>query len=56
MAEFLLSLVIIVAALAGLGLGRLLGRPGIKGSCGGLAGRSAGTCACADRSGEKSAP
>jgi hypothetical protein len=56
MAEFLLSLVIIVAALAGLGLGRLLGRPGLKGSCGGLAGTGDGSCACRDASEKGTAP
>lgn len=55
MAEFFLSLVIIGAALAGLGLGVLFGRPGLKGSCGG-AGATDGACACADQSRETSAP
>ncbi len=54
MAEFLLSLVIIAAALAGLGLGRLFGRPGLRGSCGGLTGDQ--SCACKDAHQEKSAP
>jgi len=56
MVEFLLSLVIIVAALAGLGLGRLLGRPGLRGSCGGVAGADDGSCACKDAPQEESAP
>lgn len=56
MAEFLLSLVIIIAALGGLGLGRVLGRPGIRGSCGGLAGTAKDSCPCRDATREKPSP
>jgi hypothetical protein len=44
MAQIFLSLIIVIAAMAGLGLGQLLGRKRLKGSCGGLAGT--GACAC----------
>lgn len=44
MASFLLSLIIIVAALAGLGLGLLCGRRPLTGTCARLPGQSA--CAC----------
>jgi hypothetical protein len=44
MAQIFLSLIIVLAAMAGLGLGQLLGRRRLKGSCGGLAG--SGACAC----------
>ena len=44
MASFLLSLIIIIAALAGLGLGVLCGRRPLAGSCGGITGT--GPCAC----------
>jgi uncharacterized protein len=36
MAAFLMTVGLILGALAGLGLGTLFGRPPIKGSCGGL--------------------
>ena len=36
MAEILLSFLIFVLAAAGMGIGLLLGRRGIQGSCGGL--------------------
>jgi hypothetical protein len=45
MAQIFLSLIIVLAAMAGLGLGQLLGRTRLKGSCGGVAG--SGACACA---------
>lgn len=56
MATFLLSLVIIIAALAGLGLGSLCGRPGLRGSCGGIAGDGRRACACSTRNRGKEAP
>ncbi len=49
MATFILSLLIILASLAGLGVGVLLGRSALAGSCGGLACsacRNAGNTAC----------
>lgn len=36
MAAFLMTVGLILCALAGMGLGALFGRPPIKGSCGGL--------------------
>ncbi len=50
MAGFLLGLLIFIAALAGLGLGVICGRPAPRGSCGGIAGE--GACACSGRSSE----
>jgi hypothetical protein len=44
MAIFLIALGIIGLAIAGLSLGVVLGRPPIKGSCGGLACIPGGTC------------
>ena len=36
MATFLLSVVVVLLAVAGLAVGRVLGRPPLRGSCGGL--------------------
>lgn len=43
MAGFLLSLLIILLAIGGLAVGVLLGRPPIRGSCGGV---GCGGCGC----------
>ena len=45
MATFLLSLVIVVLSLAGLGLGVLAGRGRLRGGCGG----EASECACREQ-------
>lgn len=57
MATFILTLLIILASLAGLGVGVLLGRSALAGSCGGLACggcRKAGSPAC--KTSRKGAP
>ncbi len=41
---FLISFVIMVIALLGMGIGVLFGRQGIKGSCGGLGSGGCGIC------------
>lgn len=43
MGTLVLALVLMLFAIAGLGLGVMFGRPPIKGSCGGL---NCGECAC----------
>ncbi len=45
MATFILSLIIILFALAGLGIGVLCGRP-LRRGCGGVAGLYGGECDC----------
>ena len=47
MAVFLVTLLIMLAALAAMGIGLLLGRGGIRGGCGSLSGVDGGSaCAC----------
>lgn len=56
MASFVLSLIIILVSLAGLGIGALCGRPHLRGGCGGAVGTQGGACACVHKSGRRSAP
>ena len=55
MAGFILSLIIIVLSVAGLGLGGLMGRGRLRGTCGGQAGADGASCACEARDGRKAA-
>jgi hypothetical protein len=56
MATFILSLIIILASLAGLGIGALCGRPHLRGGCGGAVGTQGGACACVPKPGRRGAP
>jgi len=49
--EFALSFAVLLAAIAGMAIGVLNGRPAIRGSCGGLNGAGCGACTtrCATR-------
>ena len=50
MAVFIISLVLMLAAVAAMAVGRLFGRTGIRGSCGSLAGMDGGErCAACSR-------
>ena len=49
MAGFILCLIIIVLSVAGLGLGVLMGRGRLRGSCGGQVGGDEVSCACETR-------
>jgi len=49
MATILLSFAIIVAAIAGLGIGLFFGRPPIVAACGGAQCGDGKVCACAER-------
>lgn len=49
MEVFLLSLLMMLLVFAGMGIGRLFGRSGIRGSCGSLAGMDGGTGCAACR-------
>lgn len=46
MATFILSLIIILVSLTGLGIGALCGRPHLRGGCGGAVGTQGKACAC----------
>ena len=54
MAGFLLSVILILAAIAGLALGVLCGRRPPSGSCGGVAG--SGRCVCDPQAGREPSP
>ena len=56
MAAFILSLVLMLAAFGALAIGRLGGRPGLRGSCGALAGFDGGGCSGACRRGAAECP
>ena len=56
MATFVLSLIIILAALAGLGIGVLCGRPYLRGGCGGALRSQGEACACEPKPRTGSAP
>lgn len=47
MGTVILTLALVLLAMAGLAVGVLFGRPPIKGSCGGLACADGAECACA---------
>lgn len=49
--EFALSFAVLLAAIAGMAIGVMNGRPAIRGSCGGLNGKACGVCTagCAGR-------
>ena len=49
MEVFLLSLVLMLLVFAGMAIGRLFGRSGIRGSCGSLAGIDGGSACAACR-------
>jgi hypothetical protein len=49
MATFILTLVIVLASVAGLAVGVLLGRAPLRGSCGGIACVKGGGCAACQR-------
>ena len=49
MAVFGISLLIMLIAVAAMSIGRLLGREGIRGSCGALAGIDGGACSSCER-------
>ncbi len=53
MALFLITLVLVLLAFAGLSLGAMFGRPPIKGSCGGLSCISGADCAACPRHADK---
>jgi hypothetical protein len=46
MQTFVLTLGLILLAIAGLAVGRMFGRAPLKGSCGGLSCAEGATCAC----------
>lgn len=55
MATFVLSLIIILISLAGLGIGALCGRPQLRGGCGGAVGTQGKACTCVSRPGRRAA-
>ena len=56
MATFILSLIITLASLAGLGIGALCGRPLLPGGCGGTVDPQGGACACISKPDRRCAP
>ena len=56
MATFVLSLIIILVSLAGLGVGALCGRPCLRGGCGAAVGTQGEACACISKPGRRNAP
>ncbi len=56
MATFILSLIIILIALAGLGIGALCGRPPLRGGCGGIVGTQGRACACDSKASRRPQP
>jgi len=56
MATFILSLIIILVSLAGLGIGALCGRPCLRGGCGGALRSQDGACACVPKPDRRGAP
>jgi hypothetical protein len=54
MAAFILSLIIILVSLIGLGIGALCGRPHLRGGCGGAVGTQGKACACLAKPGRRS--
>jgi hypothetical protein len=56
MATFILSLIIIVASLAGLGIGVLCGRPRLPAGCGGALDSQGGACACESKRAPRRVP
>ena len=55
MVTFILSLIIILVSLAGLGIGALCGRPRLPGGCGGAVGPQGEACACDSKAGQRRA-
>lgn len=56
MATFILSLIIILISIAGLGIGVLWGRPLLRGGCGGAVGTQGEDCACVPKPGPRAVP